>query len=332
MLIPEGMLPVIIGVLLLVLVAGGIVVVMRRRQQQNPNDVSSRLSQFAGRAEEASQPKDSRAALKQIDSVVSKSKRGSQTARDLARADLKMTVTEFYIAKVGAALIGLIIGVGAFIGRVGWEALLLSGLVGFVLFSFAPNLYVSQTATTRVKKFNDQLGDTISMMANSIRSGYSFLQTLDLVGKEAPMPTAVEFQRVVREVSLGVSTEAALQNLLKRVPSEDLDLLITAVGIQMEVGGNLATILETIGHTIRERVRIKGEIDVLTAQGRISAYVITGLPVALAVIITVINPDYMSPIFTFGMPPDAWCCLPVAGIVMIVIGFFAIMKIVDIEV
>lgn len=328
--IPEGMLPVIIGALILILVIVGVVAVMRRRQQQNPNDMTARLSQFAGRTEEAEQQKDSRAALKQLDSVVSKSKRGSQTARDLARADLKLTVTEFYIAKLGAALIGLAAGV--FIGRADFYAMLLSGLVGFVMFSFVPNLYVSQAAKTRVKKFNDQLGDTISMMANSIRSGYSFLQTLQLVGQEAPMPTAAEFQRVVREVSLGVSTEAALQNLLKRVPSEDLDLLITAVGIQMEVGGNLATILETIGHTIRERVRIKGEIDVLTAQGRISAYVITGLPVALAIIITVINPEYMGPIFTFGMPPDAWCCLPVAGIVMIVIGFFAIMKIVDIEV
>jgi tight adherence protein B len=100
----------------------------------------------------------------------------------------------------------------------------------------------------------------------------------------------------------------------------------------MESGGNLAQILETIGHTIRERVRIKGEIQTLTAQGRISAYVITGLPIALAGMITAINPNYMAPIFTFGMPPQAWCCLPLASLVMIVAGFFAIMKIVDIEV
>ena len=102
--------------------------------------------------------------------------------------------------------------------------------------------------------------------------------------------------------------------------------------IQMEVGGNLAQILETIGHTIRERVRIKGEIQVLTAQGRISAWVITLLPVGLAIFITVINPGYMAPMFTFGMPPQAWCCLPVASLTMIIIGFFVIMKIVAIEV
>jgi tight adherence protein B len=141
-----------------------------------------------------------------------------------------------------------------------------------------------------------------------------------------------EFRRVVQEVGLGLSTEDALANLLKRVPSEDLDLLITAVNIQHEVGGNLAQILDTIGHTIRERVRIKGEIQVLTAQGRISAYVITGLPIALAIFITVINPEYMAPIFTFGLPPRAWCCLPVTSLIMIVAGYFTIMKIVDIEV
>jgi tight adherence protein B len=153
-----------------------------------------------------------------------------------------------------------------------------------------------------------------------------------MVGREAPAPTSSEFRRVVQEVGLGRTTEEALNNLLRRMPSDDLDLLITAVNIQMEVGGNLAQILDTIGHTIRERVRIKGEIQTLTAQGRISAYVITGLPIALGIFITMLNPDYMAPIFTFGMPPAAWCCLPVTSLVMIAIGYFAIMKIIDIEV
>jgi tight adherence protein B len=155
---------------------------------------------------------------------------------------------------------------------------------------------------------------------------------MELVSREAPPPMSNEFRRVVQEVGLGLSTEDAMNNLLRRVPSDDLDLLITAVNIQHEVGGNLAPILETIGHTIRERVRIKGEIAVLTAQGRISAYVITALPIFLAIVITVINPTYMAPIFTFGLPPNAWCCLPVTALAMIIAGFFAIMKIVDIEV
>jgi tight adherence protein B len=155
---------------------------------------------------------------------------------------------------------------------------------------------------------------------------------MDLVAKEAPKPTCDEFRRVVQEGGLGRTTEDALNNLQRRVPSDDLDLLVTAVNIQHEVGGNLAQILDTIGHTIRERVRIKGEIQTLTAQGRISGYVITALPILLAGYIQLVNPEYMAPMFTFGFPPEAWCCLPVTSLVMIAIGYWAIMKIVDIEV
>jgi tight adherence protein B len=324
---PELMPYIIAGVIFVGIL--GIFTLIARRVDNTAPEVGDRLSQFAGRREDQQQAQKGRA-LDQIDAVVSKGRRGSQTARDLARADLKLTVTEFYLIKVVCAFAGA--GIGAFIGRASNEAMILSGLVGFVLISFVPNLYVGYAAGQRVTKFNAQLGDTINMMANSLRSGYSLLQSMELVSREAPQPTSAEFRRVVQEVGLGLSTEAALDNLLKRVPSDDLDLLITAVNIQLESGGNLAQILETIGHTIRERIRIKGEIQVLTAQGRISAYVITGLPIALAIMITLINPGYMAPIFTFGMPPQAWCCLPVASGVMIIAGFFAIMKIVDIEV
>ena len=290
--------------------------------------VDDRLSQFAGRVER-NQPAEVKP-LAKIDAAVSKGKQGSKIARDLARADLKLTVTEFIGLKIISALIGA--GAGAYIGRASTASLVLSALVGAVLLSFAPNLYVGYAARKRIKAFNNQLGDGITLMANSLRSGYSFLQSMDLVSREAPAPMSSEFRRVVQEIGLGLSTEEALANLLRRVPSDDLDLLITAVNIQHEVGGNLAQILDTIGHTIRERVRIKGEIAVLTAQGRISAYVITALPVLLAIAITLINPDYMAPMFEFGLPPQAWCCLPVTALVMIIIGFFVIMKIVDIEV
>jgi tight adherence protein B len=291
-------------------------------------DVSDRLNQFAGRAAaEQSGQEDLRYRL---DAVVSKSKSGSNIARDIARADLKLTVFEFILFKLGCALGGA--AVGAFIGRASFQAQLITALIGFILFSFIPNIYVGFRARQRVKQFNDQLGDTINLLANSLRSGYSFLMSLELVGREAPQPTAAEFRRVVTEVGLGRSTDEALAGLLRRLPSEDLDLLITAVNIQHEVGGNLAQVLETIGHTIRERVRIKGEIRTLTAQGRISAYVVTGLPIALGIFITVLNPSYMAPIFTFGFPPKAWCCLPVTSLVMIAIGYWAITKIIDIDV
>jgi tight adherence protein B len=329
--IPAQLLPYLpyIGAGLFFVIVLGFFAALAQQADTGGKDVGDRLSQFAGRREQQARNANARP-LAEFDARISKGKRGSQTARDLARADLKLTVTEFYGLKLLAAIAGA--GIGAFLGRASPEAQLLTALVGFVLLSFVPNLYVGWAARNRVTKFNNQLSDTINMMANSLRSGYSLLQSMELVSREAPQPTSAEFRRVVQEVGLGLSTEDALANLLKRVPSDDLDLLVTAVNIQMESGGNLAQILETIGHTIRERVRIKGEIKTLTAQGRISAYVITGLPVGLAAFITMVNPSYMAPIFTFGMPPQAWCCLPLASLVMIVAGYFAIMKIVDIEV
>ena len=329
-------LPVTLAPNIVSLVAAGLVFIIvfavfaliARRASGGP-DMTSRLNQYAARQQNAIEQERSRA-FDRLNAAVSQGKRGGQIARNLARADLKLTVAEFIGIKILSAIAGA--AIGAFIGRASFEAQVASGLTGAILISFVPDLYVSYAARRRVRAFNNQLGDSINLLANSLRSGYSFLQSMELVSREAPAPMSSEFRRVVQEVGLGIPTETALDNLLKRVPSDDLDLLITAVNIQHEVGGNLAQILDTIGHTIRERVRIKGEIQVLTAQGRISAYVITGLPIALAIIITVINPDYMSPIFKFGLPPKAWCCLPVVSIIMIVIGFFVIMKIVDIEV
>jgi tight adherence protein B len=292
--------------------------------------MSERLSEFAGRAPAEQQAGNPRQALERLDKVVSQSKQGGNIQRDLARADLKLTVAEFVLLKLACALLGA--AIGYFVGRANPVAGFTAALVAGVLFSFLPNLYVNFTAKRRIKAFNSQLGDTITMMANALRGGYSFLQTLDMVAREAPQPVSGEFRRVVQEVGLGRSTEESLTNLLRRMPSDDLDLLITAVNIQMEVGGNLAQILDTIGHTIRERVRIKGEIQTLTAQGRISAWVVTGLPIALAIMISVINPSYMAPIFSFGMPPQAWCCLPVASLVMIAAGYFVIMRIMDIDI
>ncbi|RRR65813.1 MAG: secretion system protein [Candidatus Viridilinea halotolerans] len=328
LLTPE-MMPILLGGmgLLLLLLIVAVIVVMRN---SGDRDVAERLTEFTGGAAQNQQITDPRQALEQIDKVVSQSKRGSNTGRDLARADVKLTVTEFYLIKIGASIAGALIG--AYIGRASGTAMIAAAIVVAVLFSFLPSMYLGFKAKRRLTAFNNQLGDTITMMANALRGGYSFLQTLDMVAKEAPSPVNVEFRRVVQEVGLGRSTEEALANLQRRVPSEDLDLLITAVNIQMEVGGNLAQILDTIGHTIRERVRIKGEIQTLTAQGRISAWVITGLPIGLAIFISVVNPGYMAPIFSFGMPPENWCCLPVASLVMIGIGFVTIMKIMDIEV
>lgn len=270
-----------------------------------------------------------------INDAVSKTDRGSSIARDLARADLRLTAGEYVMLKIIAAAGMSLVGgwlATQFAGRMIFPVFLAGALVGAVVGSFFPNIYVGVRSKRRIKAFNAQLADTVAMLASSIRSGYSLLQAMELIARESTPPVATEFRRLVQEVGLGISNDVALQNLYRRVPSDDLDLMITAINIQHEVGGNLSQILESIAHTIRERVRIKGEITTLTAQGRASAWVITGLPIGLAFMMTTINPGYMAPIFTFGLPPTAWCCLPVTAAAMVGIGYVAIMKIVNIDI
>jgi tight adherence protein B len=217
--------------------------------------------------------------------------------------------------------------VGLYMGRGGPVTLVIFTLAGVALGFFGPDWFVKFRLSKRLKDFNGQLGDTISLLANSLRSGYSLLQSMELVSRESPDPIGAEFKRVVREVGLGLSPQDALNNLLRRMPSDDLDLLITAINIQYEVGGNLAQILDTISHTIRERVRIKGEIQVLTAQGRVSGYIITALPPLIGVVVTLINPTYMNTMWDF-----PWIIMPICGGVMVFVGFLVIRKIVNIEV
>lgn len=250
----------------------------------------------------------------------------SQDTRDaLARADLRMTVGEWLLVRLASAAAFSLVGL--FMGRFSLGVAIALGIITAGVGWMVPHLYLNMRAGRRQKAFNGQLGDTISLMANSLRAGYSLLQTMDLVAKEAPQPIGGEFRRVVREVGLGISPQQALDNLHRRVPSEDLDLLITAIKIQSEVGGNLGEILDIIGETIRERVRIKGEIQTLTAQQSISAYVLSGLPIFLGTALFLMNPGYMTQMFVW-----PWVCMPIAAGFLMFIGFIAMRKIVAIEV
>jgi len=154
------------------------------------------------------------------------------------------------------------------------------------------------------------------------------VQSMETVAEQLPAPISVEFHRVTQEIGLGLHYEEALLNMLRRVPSDDLDLMITAINIQGRVGGNMAEILDTIGHTIRERVRIKGEIRVLTAQQMISGYILTLLPIGLALVLYLLNKEYIGRMFT---DPCGWIMLG-TSVIMVVTGFLIIRKIVDIEV
>jgi tight adherence protein B len=243
-------------------------------------------------------------------------------AAKLAQADLKLTPGEYIIIKITSVLGFFLIGYLLF--HQSWFMATAAGVAGI----YAPSIYVRIQQRRRLTAFDGQLGDTINLLANSLRSGYSLLQSMETVAKELPPPISVEFARVVQEIGLGLSSEQAMNNMLRRIQSDDLDLMITAVNVQHEVGGNLAEILEVIGHTIRERVRIKGEIRVLTAQGMISGYIISFLPIGLGLILYLMNPDYIAAMF---QEVCGWIMVGVAFI-GIVSGFFAIQKIVRIEV
>ena len=205
---------------------------------------------------------------------------------------------------------------------------LVAGVTGAVAGFFFPFILVNMKIARRMKAFNGQLGDALILIANSLRTGYSFMQASDMVAQEMRPPISSEFSRAVKEMNLGVTIEDAFANLGKRINSEDLDLVLTAVLIQRQVGGNLSEVLDNIARTIRERVRIRGEIRTLTAQGRISGIIVSLLPVVLGLVIYLLNPEYVKLLFVH---PVGKIMLGVAGLGQ-VIGIIVIRRIVDIEV
>ncbi|MFN2147798.1 MAG: type II secretion system F family protein [Anaerolineales bacterium] len=246
-------------------------------------------------------------------------------SKNLARADIKLRPAE-YIASIVLSSI-LVALVGFVISRFSVFFAIISAAVG----AYLPSVYVKMSQRTRLKKFDNQLGDMLNLMVNGLRAGFSTLQAMEAVSRELPSPICDEFRRVVQEMQLGISMDDALEHLLRRINSEDLDLVITAINVQREVGGNLAEILDTISYTIRERVRIKGEISALTAQGRATAWVIAALPIVLVVLLFLLNREYVMQFFN---PETRSCGIPIlvlAGI-MVVSGFIATQKIVAIDI
>lgn len=251
--------------------------------------------------------------------------KGSRTSRlteELAKADLKLRVSEYVML-----IIGLILLLIAIIW-LRFHNPILAIIIGVPVGYFAPGFFLKFRQRRRLKAFNNQLGDTIVLLSNALKAGYSFAQAMATIAKSSSPPMADEFSRAVREMNLGVSVDDALQHMVKRIESEDFDLMVTAVQIHRVVGGNLAEILDTIAFTIRERIRIQGEIRTLTAQARASGWIITGLPFALALILTFISPSYITPLF------HEWLGYVLIGMgcVSILIGYGIISKITNIQV
>jgi tight adherence protein B len=244
-----------------------------------------------------------------------------QISTDLARADLAITVGEYLLMR------GVVVAAGLALGTLLYRDLFISVMLG-VLCYFLPLIYVRQRQARRLREFNHQLPDVLDHLVGSLRAGYGLLQAVEWVGKRLPNPAGMEFDRVMREVQLGRSLPDALDSMVHRINSDDLALIVTAIKIQYEAGGSLADILETAAHTIRERVRIQREIMVLTAQQRYSAYVLMLMPIGLAIFLFLVNPEYESQMFA----PGPTLCIPIGAAIMMVLGFFAMRRIVDIQV
>jgi tight adherence protein B len=309
------------GVIALVLLVVGIVV----SATGDKTAMDDRLKKYL-EEDKKTDTKESKSALTDwVNKRVEKSSFGDSISRELARADLKIKPGEYIamyvIAIIGVALIAFLLG-----GR-----LLLSAIIGGVIGAFLPRMYVKNQQGKRLARFNDQLPDMLNLMVNGLRAGFSTLQAMEAVSKELPAPICDEFRRVVQEMQLGITMEKALDNLLRRIPSQDLDFLITAINVQREVGGNLAEIMDVISYTIRERIRIKGDIRSLTAQAMYSGRALALMPVGLLCILWFLNRSYVMEFFNKDTLLCGGIALGAAG-VLITVGYFVMVRIANVEV
>ena len=299
--------------------------------------VASRLERYAGgKGSDASPTGDANdsVVIAGLSRVIEGQDLATRLSTEIARADLKLRPAEFLFAWIASPFVfvafAYVLGfvIPGFHNPVALAAV-------FAIGAYFPRWYIGHRQRKRLAAFSEQLPNTITLLANSLRAGSSFLQGVELVTREAQPPISEEFERVVREMSLGVALQPALANLVRRVKSEDLELMVTAINIQSQVGGNLATVLDSIAFTIRERIRIIGEIRVLTSMQRYSGYVITLLPVGLAGILFLVSPSYITSLFrnpptTLGLPTGV--IFLIVGLISMGIGYIFIRRIVDIKV
>jgi tight adherence protein B len=245
---------------------------------------------------------------------------GAGLAELLTRADVPMTAAEYTLIILGAALLGLLLG--------WWRLGPLFGVIFAVAAAYLPVFYLRRRESRRRQQFTEQLPDVLSLLVGSLRAGHGLNQALERVAGQVPPPAAVEFTRLIRAVSLGVPVQQGLNDMTHRVGSDDLDLIVTAMNVQFEMGGNLAQTLDTIGDTIRDRIRIKREIQVMTSQQRLSGIILVAIPPVLVVIMSIINPEYMRRLFD----PGITRILLVLAILSQILGILIMRRILEIEV
>ncbi len=313
---------------ILLITVGAWVRITQRTREARLAHFIGRFREGAARLEtEAPEGREGPALVERLNRLLSHQEFVNRVRLDLVRAGIAVKPTQFFLLRVGLALIGLLIAYSlSFSLPFGFRIVLMAVAAtgGYLLVK--PYLSVKQRR--RIAAFEKPFPDALDVMVGSLEAGGSLATAIGMVGREMPAPMSTEFNRMLRDTGLGLSYEDAFNNMLERVPSEDLSMLVSAVSIQFRVGGNLAEILKTLTHTVRERVRIRGEIKTLTAQQNISAKIITGLPFLLGALLFALNPDYMRHLFDPGFPRF----MVLAGLVMVAMGNWMIRKLIAIEV
>jgi len=242
----------------------------------------------------------------------------------LERAAVPLRVGEFYLIRWGMAALFLVI---PFVfGFAAFNLFLGIGLsvVGYML----PAMWVNNKKKSRLNKINQQLVDLLGLVSNSLKSGYGLMQSFEFASRQMQPPISLEIRRMLRDSNLGMGAEDALNAVGERIDSSDLDMVLTAINIQRTVGGNLAEILDKVASTMRERERIRGEINTLVAQQKMTGIVIGGLPVFMFAIFMVMNPGYMSLLITETIGKG----MLVAAIGLQLMGYFSMKRIMAIEI
>lgn len=313
------------GVLSVILLVIGIVITVREEQSVLDDRFSHYVEEEFEDAVSLAEEQKTSAFSVWLDNRLEGSKFGDKIATNLARADLKLRPAEYIAAMVIASFL-----LAFFAWAVGGQNII-SAMIGAVLGGMMPRIYMKRQQKKRLVTFGNQLPDMLNLVVNGLKAGYSTMQALESVSKELPPPLSDEFSRVVKEMQLGIAMDDALDNMHRRIPSDDLDLIITAINVQREVGGNLATILETISYTIRERIKIAGEIRVLVSQVIYSGRFLAMLPLILMGLLWFANREYL---LTFFAPGNLLCGGTMLGIAgtMVGAGYLAMNKLADIEI
>ena len=311
---------VLIGLAIMAIFAGLLSIISRENITDRMYDiVHTGVADTGGSRIDLSQ--SSKSALKELDRRLRSRGLWERITLNLIQADIKMTATEYILLVLSITILGALMGYA--ISRHPVSALV-SGIICF----FLPGIFIYWRKAKRRREFGNQLVDVLTQIVGSLRAGYSIAQSLDTVASQMAPPAGDEFKRVVRELQLGLSLMVALMNLAERIKNDDLIMVITAINVNQQVGGNLAEILDTVNETVRERVRIKREIRVLTAQQTISGYVLTFLPIALGAFLLILNPTYEMRLFT----PGPTLCIPFGAGLGIAAGFLAMRRIINIDV